>query len=261
MNKLNYLIDMDGTLYHGREPIQFAKEFIQYLNENNRSYLLATNCPWHSPAELVKKLLSMDIQVGEENILTSGQAAASYLARVYPGARAYVVGTPALKKELLSLGIQIVQDQPDCVVVGHDPDFTYEKMKKAARFIIGGAAFVVTNGDSTIPAEDGIVPHTGAIAASIETASGIKPLIIGKPEGEFLNEAFHRLNCTKESCCIIGDRLDTDILTGVRHGILSYLVMTGVTDEKELEQSPIRPSRVFGNLKDIIDFELSVDKV
>lgn len=256
VKKLIYIIDMDGTLYHGTSPIEHAKEFIQYLQENNRKFILATNCPGNSPGGLVTKLSSMGIEVNESNILTSGQITASYISENKIASRIYLIGSQSLEEELIKKGLQVVQDNPDCVVVGFDRDFTYDKMKKAVGFILGGAKFIVTNSDYTIPEGDIIVPHTGALAAGIEISTGVKPLTLGKPEKYILEEVQHRLNCCKEECCIVGDRLDTDIATGIRFGIKSYLVMTGVTYYKLLEESEIKPTRVFNDLKELMIFDM-----
>lgn len=253
--KYNYIIDLDGTLYHGSSPIPYAKEFIEYLNQQKRFFLLATNCPRNTSSSLLETLAKMGIQAGEDNIFTSGQATASFLARTSPGAKVYLVGGKALETELLKEGLQLVEDDPDYVVVGYDPDFTYEKMKKAVQRILKGAVFITTNEDTTIPTEEGIVPHTGAISSSIETATGIKPLVIGKPEKYFVDEALRRMGCEKEDCCIIGDRLETDILTGVKHDITSYLVFTGVTNEAMLEHSTIQPTKSFKDLGELVKFD------
>ncbi len=255
-SRLKYIIDLDGTIYRGMDPIPYAGELLQYLEENKRDYLLATNCPRNTPDSLVKKLSGMGIKVGHERIMTSGQVAASYIAENFPGAVVYLIGTYHLRDELSSLGIKIGCRNSDVVLVGYDTDFNYEKMKTAVKLINKGAKFICTNGDVTIPEGSEVVPHTGAIAAGITAATGIMPVNLGKPESYFLDEAVRRLNCSKEECCILGDRLDTDILAGVRYGIKSFLVLTGVTDRKQLEESRIKPDLVFENLKELIEYDV-----
>lgn len=253
---MNYIIDLDGTIYRGDALIPHAKEFIEYLNHSDRKYLLMTNCPSNTQRSLVEKLGKMGLTVSEDNILTSGQVTASYLVRKSIE-RVYLVGGPALEMELRKRGIAIVQDGFDCVVVGYDVEFTYDKMKKASQAIRNGAKFICTNGDNVIPFRDTFVPHTGAIAASIEIASGIKPLVIGKPEWYMLDEALRILGCSKEECCIIGDNLETDILFGNRQGVSTYLVLTGVTKESDLEESTKKPDRVFEDLREVKEFDAS----
>lgn len=251
-----YLIDMDGTLYHGSTPIDHAKEFIQYLQNSNRKFAMITNCPGSSAIDLVKKLIRMGIEVDEGNILTSGQATASYISDNKIAARVYLIGNKALEAEMLKKNIQIVNADPDYVVVGYDKHFNYEKMKKAVNYILGNAKFIVTNNDYTIPDGNTFIPHTGAIAICIEKATGINPLIIGKPEKYMLEAVQMNLGCNKdEQCIIIGDRLDTDIAMGIRHGIPSYLVMTGVTSIDLLKKSSLQPERVFNNLLELMSFD------
>jgi len=256
MKERNYLLDLDGTIYRGQVAIPHAKEFVNYLKRNNRRFLLLTNCPGNSPDRLRQKLYGMDIEVGPEHILTSGQATASYIAALNPAAKVYLIGSTALGNELMQRGMRLVEENADYVVVGYDKDFHYEKMKKASQMIFQGAQFICTNSDNAIPEGDMLVPHTGAIALSIQAVTGVEPVYIGKPNEFIIDEALKRLNCTKDDCCIIGDRLDTDILTGVKNEIESYLVLTGVTDRQQLQGSAIKPDKVFDNLKDIMDWEL-----
>ena len=200
----------------------------------------------------------MNIIIKDENVLTSGQVTASYLEKNDIAERVYLLGGEALEKELCQRGIMVTQEDCDCVVVGYDRNFTYKKMAKAVRLIAGGAKFICTNGDLTIPHGDSFVPHTGAIALSIEAATGVKPSVMGKPEVTMLNKALDILNCKREDCCIIGDRLDTDIIMGVNFGIPSYLVLTGVTDNELLRQSKIKPTMVFKDLCEVLKYDKSL---
>ncbi|HHW47229.1 MAG TPA: HAD-IIA family hydrolase [Clostridiaceae bacterium] len=254
-SKLVYLIDMDGTIYRGTCPIEYAKEFIRYLQQKNRIFFLVTNCPLNSAGALARKVQGMRIDVGPGNIITSADVTADYLVSSTSCSKAYVVGSDALKEKIAGRGIGIVSEGPDCVVVGYDTEFSYEKMKKATQFILDGAGFICTNGDSTIPDGNKLVPHTGAIAASIETASGTKPVVIGKPERYLLDTVSRRVKCKKEQFCVVGDRLDTDIYFGVKQNILSFLVLTGVTTIDDLKKSNIQPTKVFNNLCELMLFD------
>jgi len=254
-NDLIYLIDMDGTIYRGSCPIQYAKEFISYLQQGNRIFFLVTNCPGNSSDVLAEKLHTMGIDVEPDNIITSADATADYLAGNIFCKKAYLIGGNALKEKIAKKGIDIVSEHPDCVVVGYDKEFNYEKMKKATQFILDGAGFICTNVDSTIPDGNKLVPHTGAIAASIEAASGRKPVIIGKPERYLLDTLSRRVKCRREQFCIVGDRLDTDVYFGVKQNILSFLVLTGVTSMEDLKTSMIQPTKVFSNLYDLMAFD------
>ncbi len=222
---------------------------------------MVTNCPGSTVGELVLKLDQMGIRIGEENILTSGQVTASFIAGDKAASRVYLIGSRGLREELVKAGAKIVTSRPDYVIVGFDRKYSYEKMKRAVGYILEGAKFIVTNNDYTIPEGEMLVPHTGAIAAGIEKATGVKPVIMGKPERYILDAATQKLNCSKEECCIIGDRLDTDIIMGTGFGISSYLVMTGVTSQDMLKTSVIQPSRVFENFQELMDFDSSIPSV
>ncbi|HHV60645.1 MAG TPA: HAD-IIA family hydrolase [Clostridiaceae bacterium] len=250
---LAYLIDMDGTIYRGSVPIPHAREFIRYLQQNRRKFLLVTNCPGNSTNALVEKVRNMGIHIGCNDIISSGDATAEFLC-TSPYKRIYLIGSDALKDKLVKKGINVVTEDADCVVVGYDLSFNYKKMKEAAQFILNGAGFVCTNYDLTIPDGDRVVPHTGSIAASIEAATGVKPVYMGKPEYYLLEAVIKRLNCSRDKCCTVGDRLDTDIYFGIRQNIKSFLVLTGVTTREMLRHSKIQPTRAFENLLDILSY-------
>jgi 4-nitrophenyl phosphatase len=247
-----YIIDMDGTLYRGNSVVPHAVEFIDKLKTNKCKFLLLTNCPRLSTVSLSKKLKGMGIDIHSKNILTSGQAAVFYMKE--NGMKsAYTVGSTALKKLVTASGIKITEDNPDCVLVGYDNKINYNHISKASRLILSGSRFISTNSDNNIPYSDTFIPHTGAICAAIETATGIKAQYVGKPEKYMLEIAMTLMDCKNEDVCIIGDRLDTDILFGRNHGISTYLVMTGFTNESILKNSDIQPTAVFSNLQELMN--------
>jgi len=255
-----YLIDLDGTIYRGGVPIKYAKEFIEYLTKNNREFLIVTNCPISNPTGIVDKLHNMDINVKEENILTSSHAVGGYLERELSAKKVYVIGSPALKNLIQQRNVELVEENPDAVIVGYTTDFTYEHMKKATHFILAGAAFICTNPDDTIPDGDTFTPHTGSIAASIICATKKNPVIIGKPEKYIVAEALDRIQAKTDECCMIGDRLDTDVLTGLNYGMKSFLVLTGNTNKEMLEKSHIEPTKVFNNLNELMLWDQNIVK-
>lgn len=258
---LIYLIDMDGTIYRGSLPIPHVKEFIRYLQDNNRKFLMVTNCPGSSKKKRVDKLSAMGIEVTEDKIISFGDATVDYLINNTKFSRFYLIGSKALEELFIQRGLEIVHENPDCVVVGYDVNFTYDKLKKAVNFILNGAGFISTNIDNTIPEGSQLIPHTGAITASIEAATGAKPVIIGKPERYLLDTAIDRLHCSKEQCCVIGDRLDTDIYFGVKQNILSFLVLTGVTKKEMLEDSIIQPTKVFDDLSQLMLWDKEINRI
>ena len=250
----NYLIDLDGTIYRGTKAVEHAKEFIAYLKENGRKFLFATNCPLNSLEKLADKLKGMDIQCEPSDFINCSMATADYLNEYYKGKKVYAIASPALRQLLTDYGVTLTEDKADVVVVGYDTEVTYEKLKKACVGILAGAEFIATNLDNTIPFLDTFIPHTGANVAFIECATGQKATVIGKPERYMIDTACKIMNCEKDSLCIIGDRLDTDISFGAQNGIDSYLVLTGTVKEYTPGTNPV-PTKVFNNLAEIIEFE------
>lgn len=251
----NYLIDLDGTLYRGMTKIEYADIFIKYLNDNSRKYLFVTNCPLNSQKEIAEKLKSMGIDADSQRVLNSAMATRDYLVKAGCGKKIYIIGSKALKDELFNWGFNIVESDPDIVVVGYDREFTYKKLEKACLFIRGGAQFIGTNIDATIPSGNTFIPHTGSILASISKSTGVEPICIGKPARYMLKSAAKILGCREADCAVIGDRLDTDMAFAINNGIPGYLVLTGTTDMSMLSKSYIKPDMVFDNLLELIKYE------
>lgn len=245
----SFIIDMDGVLYRGHEPVPGAKEFLKYLQEQGLPFILATNNSSLTPGQYVAKLAAMDIEVTEEHILTSGQATAMHLAQIAPPkAKIYVIGEEGLLSAVRDRDFVITDKEVDFVVVGLDSQLTYEKLKIATLSIRAGARFIGTNPDTTLPTELGLVPGNGAILAALESASGVSPLIIGKPHPILLRLAMEKLGATSDDTAIIGDRLETDIRGGTEVDLTTILVLTGISDRKELETSPFQPDLAFDDI-------------
>jgi 4-nitrophenyl phosphatase len=220
--------------------------------------MLATNNSMSTPAAYVKKLAKMGIEVPEEAILTSGLATRDYLIETLPpGSGIFVVGMPALREQLFTDSsfhpVQYGEEQPAAVVVGLDLTFDYAKLKAATEAIRNGARFVATNADATLPTEAGLVPGAGSIVASVTVASGTTPTIIGKPGAQLLEQALHRIGVPASEGVMIGDRLDTDILAGHRAGMLTVLVLTGVSTRDEVPHAPVLPDLVLTDLTAFVD--------
>ncbi len=244
-----FIIDMDGVLYVGQEPLPGAQAFLNHLEEQHTPFVLATNNSTLTPAQYVSKLESMGIAVKEEHILTSAQATAMYVSGMAaPTTRVYVIGEIGLVTAVKEQGLSIGADGVDFVVVGLDFDLTYEKLRTATMAIRAGAAFVGTNPDTTLPSEDGLIPGNGAILAALEAATGVAPLIVGKPEPILLRLAIEKLGVAAECTAIVGDRLETDILGGRRVGLVTILVLTGISNQDELRTSSLKPNLVFPNI-------------
>lgn len=247
------IIDMDGVMYHGNDPIKGAKEFVSFLREFRIPFLFLTNNSTLNAKMYVDKLARMDIQVEEEEILTSAEATALYLQRVAgPGSRIYMVGEEGLRIELEKKGLQLVDSADvEYVVVGWDRQLTFDKLTKATLAIRAGAKFLGTNPDRTFPAEIGIIPGAGAIQAAIQAATEVEPLIIGKPELAIVESGLERLGVEKAKTGMLGDRLETDILAGVRMGMPTILVLSGVTPAARVAASPYKPDLVYPSVLEV----------
>lgn len=242
----NLIVDMDGVLYRGQESLPGAGEFLTYLVEAEVPFILATNNSTSTPGQYVAKLARLGIEVTEERILTSSQAAAQYIARVAPaGTRVYTIGEDGLLSALREQGFELTEGDVQYVVVGLDRQLTWDKLRVAALAIRAGATFIGTNPDTTLPTEEGLVPGNGAILAALEAATGVAPVIIGKPDAALLQLAIEKMGVTREGTAIVGDRLETDILAGKNAGITTVLVLGGIATREELEGSPYRPDLVF----------------
>lgn len=242
----NLIVDMDGVLYRGQESLPGAREFLTYLVEERVPFILATNNSTLTPGQYVAKLSGLGMEVTEERVLTSGQASALHLARVAPpGSKVYAIGEDGLFSALRGQGFELTKRGVQYVVVGLDRQLTWDKLRVAALAIRAGATFVGTNPDTTLPTEEGLVPGTGANLAALEAATGVTPLIIGKPQPALLQLAMKKMGVTQDGTAIIGDRLETDILGGKHAGITTVLVLSGIATREELEDSTYHPDLVF----------------
>jgi 4-nitrophenyl phosphatase len=248
----SFIVDMDGVLYRGQEPLPGAREFLNHLQEEDVPFILATNNSTLTPPQYVAKLGSMGMAVPADRILTSAQATAIYLSKVAsPAARVYVVGEDGLLSAVRDQGLVIADTRVDFVVVGLDRQLTYEKLKIATLAIRAGARFIGTNPDKTLPTEEGLQPGSGAILAALEAATGVEPVIIGKPHPILLRLATERLGSTADSTALVGDRLETDIVGGREAGLITVLVLTGISQKDDLQSSAVRPDLVVSKVGDL----------
>ena len=253
-----FIFDMDGVLYRGNEQCPGVADLLSGLAIRDKSYVLATNNSMSTPQMYVEKLGKMGIESRPEQILTSAIATRLHLQNVLPdGAKIHVVGMPALATQLFEgttwQQVEAPAVQPDAIVIGLDLQFTYAKLKAAAMAIRAGALFIATNADATLPTEEGLVPGAGSIVAALRTASGVAPTIIGKPEPASLLLSAANLGLDPSECVMIGDRLDTDILAGKRAGMLTALVLTGVSTRDEIATAEAMPDLVFTDLTAMLD--------
>lgn len=256
------IIDMDGVLWHGNNPLPGLVEFFETIRTKNIRFILATNNASLTPAQYVLKLERMGVIIKIEEVLTSGMATAFYLARHYDPTctRVFVVGEDGAKEPLLELGFTLtgLDDLGEAkgahiVVCGKDEALNWDKLATATLNIRAGAKFIGTNADVTLPTERGLTHGNGAILAALQAATGIKPIIIGKPEPIIYQQALALLGVDLDHAIAIGDRLDTDILGAVRTGIRSLFVLSGVSTKEELETSHYQPTWIMPDIRAITE--------
>ncbi len=248
-----FLLDMDGTFYLGNNLIEGSIEFINAVVESGRDFLFLTNNSSHNANHYVKKLARMGLTVGKEKVLTSGQATALKARSLFPGKKAFVLGNSFMFEELTEGGIEIDQENPDYVIIGYDTTLDYAKMTAVCDFVRAGLPYIASHPDFNCPTETGFAPDIGAIIAFIEASTGRRPdLIVGKPYVGIVEAALERTGLKASELAMVGDRLYTDIETGIRHGMTSILVMSGETTEEMRIASETKPDLVYGRLFDMI---------
>ena len=248
-----FLLDMDGTFYLGDRIIPGSLDFIRRVEETGRDFLFLTNNSSHNAPFYVKRLARMGLQIDRSKILTSGEATCLKLKQLYPGKRAFVLGNEFLLEEFAEAGIPVDMENPEIVVIGYDTTLDYRKMTAVCDFVRAGLPYVATHPDFNCPTETGFAPDIGAIIAFIEASTGRRPdLIIGKPYVGIVEAALERTGLRADQLAMVGDRLYTDIETGLRHGMTAILVMTGETTEEMLAASATVPDLKYGRLSDMI---------
>ncbi|MDC7125549.1 MAG: HAD-IIA family hydrolase [Spirochaetales bacterium] len=249
--KKAFICDMDGVIYHGNKLLPGVKEFVSWLRDEEKKFLFLTNSSQRSPLELQQKLSRLGVEVEKDHFYTSALATAGFLAGQNPGCTAFVIGEAGLINALYNEGISMNDVNPDYVVVGESKTYNMDMLEHAVNLVIGGAKLVGTNPDLTGPIENGISPATGALMAPIELATGNKAYYIGKPNPLMMRQALKRLETRREDTVIVGDRMDTDIISGIESEIETVLVLSGVTDEKEMKRFAYRPGYILNGVCDI----------
>ena len=248
-----FLLDMDGTFYLGGELIEGSLDFIERVRATGRDFLFLTNNSSHNAQFYVEKLRRMGLETDRRHVLTSGEATCAVLKARYPGARAFVLGNEYLVEEFREAGIPVDFERPDIVVIGFDTTLTYDKMRAVCDFVRAGLPYVATHPDFNCPTETGFMPDIGAIIAFIEASTGRRPdRVVGKPNPGIVDAVLARTGLKTGQLAMVGDRLYTDIETGLRSGMLSILVMSGETTEAMLAESETVPDLKFDRLSDMI---------
>ena len=250
-----YLFDMDGTLYLGDQLFGFTKELLLKIRQKGGRYMFMTNNSSKSVQAYVDKLGSLGIEAIYEDFITSSQATAYYLKKNHPNDVLYVCGTNSLKQELVGQGFRITEDlnEVTCIVMGFDTELNFKKLRDVSYLLCTRELpYIATNPDYVCPTEFGSVPDCGSVCDMIFNATGKRPVVIGKPEPLMPILAMEQWGYGPEETVVIGDRIYTDIKSGIRAGVVTILVMSGETTENILNASPDKPDMVLKDAGEIL---------
>jgi NagD protein len=248
-----WLSDMDGVLVHEDDAIPGAADFVKRLQDRCRPFLLLTNNSIYTPRDLKARLHRSGIDVPEDAIWTSALATAQFLDGQRPGGTAYVIGEAGLTTAMHEIGYVLSERSPDYVVLGETRTYSFEAITTAIRLIEDGARFIATNPDPTGPSVHGPIPATVSVAALITRATGVQPYFVGKPNPLMMRSALNRIDAHSETTVMVGDRMDTDVVSGLEAGLRTILVLTGSTRAEDVERFPYRPTRVVGSVADLVE--------
>ena len=252
-----FLFDMDGTLYLGNKLFKFTPTLLETIKEKGKRYLFLTNNSSKSVKDYVKKLDNLGIKSTEDDFLTSSMATAYYLKKHHLGATLYVCGTESLKEELRREGFKVSEDisETDCIVMGFDTELTFKKLEDVCKLLLSrDIPYIATNPDYVCPTEFGSVPDCGSVCDMIFNATGKRPVVIGKPTPLMPKLAMEKYGVAPKNTAVVGDRIYTDIKSGLNAGALSVLVLSGETTAGILEKSEDKPDLVLSDCSKIIPY-------
>lgn len=257
------LIDLDGTLYHGEHRIDGADEWIASLRERGLPFLFVTNNSTAAPELVAARLERMGIAARAEEVVTSAQAAAAYIAERSPGATVHIVGEEGLRHAAAEAGLQLTEgEEAHYVLQGLDRQLDYGKLQRAVSLLLGGSVYILTNPDVLLPSDSGLLPGAGSLSALLSAASGVQPTVIGKPSGILVHYALRRLGLEAGQTWMVGDNMATDIAAGYGAGCGTALVLTGLTTRHNLqhymEQTGVAPEGIFDDLRQLNTYILSM---
>ncbi|MCR5290344.1 MAG: HAD-IIA family hydrolase [Treponema sp.] len=248
----HFVLDMDGTFYISETIYDGSLDFLAKLKETGRDFCFFTNNSSKNGDMYIEKLAKMNCFIDRKQIMTSGDVTIEYLNDKYPGKRVYLVGTPALVSDFEAGGINLVQEDAEVVVIGFDTTLTYEKIKKTCDFIRAGAVYLATHPDFNCPIKDGFLPDVGSFCDMFAASTGgYRPKVLGKPNPETVDMVIRRMGWKREEIAFVGDRLYTDVATGVNNGAHGLLVLCGEADMNTVRESKVRADAIFTGLPEI----------
>lgn len=249
-----FLLDMDGTIYNENQIFEGTLDFLRQIEEIGGRYIFITNNSSKSVADYVEKVNAMGIPADASHFYTSSQATAFYLNEYYPGQKVYCMGTRSLVKELQDSGIPVVtevDDEANIVLIGFDTENTSEKIRRTCIMLGKDVTYLATNPDLVCPVSFGYIPDCGSMSIMLKNATGKTPFFIGKPQPIMVDCVLKKLGIQKEETVIIGDRLYTDIATGLNANVDTICVLSGEATMTDIENGEVKPTWIFDSIKEI----------
>ena len=250
-SKKGFICDMDGVIYHGNQILPGVAQFIDWLHQEKKDFLFLTNNSGYTPRELQQKLARMGLDVSEDHFYTSALATAAFLKKQAPGCSVYAIGEAGLFNALYDAGITMNEVNPDYVVIGEGKSYSLDTLTKAVNLVLKGAKLIGANSDLTGPIENGIAPACRALIAPIELATGKQAYFCGKPNPLMMRTGLDILGCHSADAVMVGDRMDTDIISGMESGMSTVLVLSGVSTRETIATFAYRPTVVLNGVGDI----------
>ena len=250
-SKKGFICDMDGVIYHGNQILPGVAQFIDWLHQEKKYFLFLTNNSGYTPRELQQKLARMGLDVSEDHFYTSALATAAFLKKQAPGCSVYAIGEAGLFNALYDAGITMNEVNPDYVVIGEGKSYSLDTLTKAVNLVLKGAKLIGANSDLTGPIENGIAPACRALIAPIELATGKQAYFCGKPNPLMMRTGLDILGCHSADAVMVGDRMDTDIISGMESGMSTVLVLSGVSTRETIDTFAYRPTVVLNGVGDI----------
>ena len=251
-SKKGFICDMDGVIYHGNRLLPGVAEFIDWLNEEDKKFLFLTNKSGYTPRELQQRLARMGLDVSEDHFYTSALATAEFLKKQKPGCSVYAIGEAGLFKALYDAGVTMNDVNPDYVVIGEAKSYTLDTLIKATNLVVAGAKLIGANSDISGPIENGIMPACRALVAPIELATGKQAYFCGKPNPLMMRTGLNILGLHSGECVMVGDRMDTDVVSGMESGMSTILVLSGVSTQETVNTFAYRPTMILDGVGDIV---------
>lgn len=251
-----FLLDLDGVVWRGEVPVVGAAETVEALRDAGKRVVFVTNNASRSARDYAAKLARMRIPTEPADVVTSAHAVVDHLHELglERGARVHVFGTAALVQVLRGAGFRTTKDvsEVEAVVVAWNPQLTFDDLARTCDAARTGVPLVGANRDATYPAEDGLLPGTGAILAAVEVASGRQATVVGKPAPYLFRSALDRARTALERTLFIGDRIDSDVAGARAAGLPVALVLTGVTRREDLASGDGSPDLVLDDLTGLL---------